>query len=175
MATGVPSIAIDYCSGREVIGDNERGWLIPATKHQTGTWGGAWDYDPDKDALTQALREAYDNPAERMARGERGRKWAQERTWDNAGLAVMQAIERVLERRSTDMAKKYAAPPVVTEPPQPSTIPAGVPVTQFNITQPIQVYANTPNELAAAIAQNVQQQVQHVQDNTGGNADVESN
>lgn len=118
MATGIPSIAIDYCSGREIIGDNERGWLVPAVPHKLGTWGGARDCDPDMDALTAALREAYENPAERQARGARGLTWAQARTWEKAGEAVESVLAGIFERRGADIAKKDMpqGAPILTPP-----------------------------------------------------------
>jgi glycosyltransferase involved in cell wall biosynthesis len=107
MATGCPSVAIDYCSGREIIGDNTRGWLVPALAphaHNYGTWGGAVDKWPDLTKLIAALREAYEQPVERQVRGERGMHWARhERDWTRAGTAVQNMLEQVLAKRGTDM------------------------------------------------------------------------
>ena len=157
MATGCPSIANDYCSAREVIGDNERGWIIPAAPPHPGaygTWGGARDYWPDMAALIATLREAYEKPAERIARGARGLEWVKtERTWNRAGEAVAQLLERVIARRGVDMDKKHQqpAPPVQA---MQHAIPAGIPQQPmvFNVNAPIQVYGNNPTEVAQGIA-----------------------
>lgn len=105
MATGCPSITNDYCSGQEIMGDNERGWLIPAAPPHPaayGTWGGAVDVWPDMAMLIAALRDAYDKPAERLARGARGHEWVtNDRTWDHASRAVEAQLKRVLADRAT--------------------------------------------------------------------------
>jgi glycosyltransferase involved in cell wall biosynthesis len=163
MATGIPSVSLDYCSGLELIGANERGWRVPATPAHSGaygTWGGALDYWPNMDELVVILREAYDNPAERKARGERALRWAKERTWAKAGGALDAVLERVIAKRGPDMERKYTQP----TPPMPAlqtTIPAGIAQQSgpmvFNVNAPIQVYANNPVDVANGIAANVGQ------------------
>lgn len=177
MATGCPSVAIDYCSGREVIGENERGWLIPATPHQFGTWGGALDYDPDLPALVAALREAYEKPAERRARGERGLEWVKaERTWERAGTAVAKVLDRVYEKRGGDISKRRAivGPVTAPQPPAPPTMPAGVmPVQQIiQLQAPIYVNGHDAQQVGAAIAQAVGQQVETVMQEGAGDAEA---
>lgn len=118
LATGCPTVAIDYCSGREIVGktgtNDARGWLIPARPAHPGafgTWGGALDYWADRLALVNALREAYDQPAERLARGARGAAWARdERPWSRAADAVLAALDRVLIARGPDLDAKYTEP-----------------------------------------------------------------
>lgn len=125
LATGCPTIAIDYCSGREIVGDDARGWLIPATPAHPGafgTWGGALDYWADLPALEAALREAYDHPSERLARGARGVEWAHsERSWLRASAAVLSVVERVIAQRGPDLDAKYGQP----GPPPPMLITEG--------------------------------------------------
>lgn len=163
MATGIPSISMDYCSGREIIGANARGWLIPGAPVHPGTfgtWGGALDYWVEMDALTAALRESYEKPAERMARGARALEWVQtERTWRRAGEALERVIDRVLVKRQADVDKKRTqiGQPI---PPLQGAIPAGIPQSApmvFQVNAPIQVYANNPLEVANGIAANVGQ------------------
>lgn len=99
MACGVVSIAQDYCSGAEIVGDN-RGILIPSVDYfYPSGWGGAEDKLPDYRVLTEKLQWLYDNPLERAAMAERGRKWTAERTWDKAADALENVINRVLETR----------------------------------------------------------------------------
>lgn len=124
-ACGVVSIAQDYCSGNEVCGDG-RGILIPPVDYfYPSSWGGAEDKLPDYHVLTEKLQWLYDEPLERAAMGERGRKWAVERTWDKAADAVQAVIERVLAAR-----QKAAAvlPPMV--------IPASEKPQTAVVTQP---------------------------------------
>ena len=55
---GAPGVALDYCSGPEIIGSNDeaRGVLVKALDYTvTGTWGGAEDKFPDKESLNAAL------------------------------------------------------------------------------------------------------------------------
>jgi glycosyltransferase involved in cell wall biosynthesis len=156
MATGIPTVTMDYCSGRELISDNARGWLIPGKSSHAGsygTWGGALDYWPDMDALSAALREAYDRPADRKARGERARAWAKQRTWGNACNAVDTVLERVIAARGADMAKKHQQPAPPMQPLQ-QVMPAGVNTSRmvFEINAPIQVVANAPDDVARGIA-----------------------
>lgn len=139
MATACPTVTMDYCSGREIVGENERGWLVPGKPQHPGafgSWGNAVDYFVDFPALTAALREAYEKPTERMIRGTRAREWAQTRTWEHAGKAVEDAVKRVIEKRKADLDKKYQQP---APPAPPMTIlPAGV------VSQPPQLVFNNP-------------------------------
>jgi glycosyltransferase involved in cell wall biosynthesis len=150
MATGCPSVSNDYCSGPELIGKNERGWLIPSAPPHPGaygTWGGAMDVWPDMGALTTALREAYEKPAERLARGERGLEWVKaERTWERSGQAVDRVLGRVLTRRAPDLAKKHEqpAPPM---PPLQSTIPAGITQQVIHVHGPVTVNGDNGQEI----------------------------
>ena len=96
MACRVPTIALDYCSGTEIIG-SDRGWLIPRLEYmQCGTWGGARDAFPNVPALIAALEEIYRNPAEAGARAERGFQWAQLQTWDVTTDQVEGVIQRII-------------------------------------------------------------------------------
>lgn len=100
MAAGVPTAALDYCSGAEVTQHGTTGLLIPALEHtQIGTWGGGQDRFVDVQALAQQLRWLYDNQSERVAMAARALKYAQTRTWDAACKAVEAEIVAALERR----------------------------------------------------------------------------
>lgn len=99
-ATGCPTMAIDYCSGREVTGHGRHGLLIKATPARIGTWGGAVDYHADVADLARQIRHAYEHPAELRAMGERALAWAKTRTWERAGEAVERVIRAALDRRA---------------------------------------------------------------------------
>ncbi len=98
MACGVVSLALDYCSGREIVGDG-RGMLIPTTGYGVpGTWGGAEDYFPDMRVLVKSLQAIYESPTDRAAIAERGMKAAREWTWDAAADVFHAQIDRVVAR-----------------------------------------------------------------------------
>lgn len=101
MACGVVSIALDYCSGTEICGDN-KGVLIPAIDYaEPGTWGGAEDRFADLRVLVSKLQWLHDQPLERAALAERGMAWSRQQTWDNAADAVQQVVDKVMEKRRT--------------------------------------------------------------------------
>ena len=166
MATGIPSVALDYCSASEIIGANERGYLIPAAPTHPGafgTWGGALDYWPDMKAFEAILREAFEKSAERKARGERALEWVKtQRSWDRTGKAVENVLERVWARRSADFERKHGQPQ--PKPPVMPTLPAGVhvPSTVFNVNGPIFVQGTNADSVANEIAAKVGKDVQTV-------------
>ncbi len=100
MAMGLPSFALDWCSGTEVMQEG-RGVLVPRQPEMRyGTWGNAMDADPDIPALVKALNRLYYDRAERERMGEAGRLWAAQRTWDRATDAVEAVLRQVVEQRS---------------------------------------------------------------------------
>jgi glycosyltransferase involved in cell wall biosynthesis len=114
MACGVVSMAMDYCSGTEIVGDG-RGCLVkPIDYSVIGTWGGARDYFPDKADFIGQLQWLHDHPAERAAMAERGMAWAREQTWDKAADATIAVLEAANARRKAWLA---AQPVPAPEPP----------------------------------------------------------
>ncbi|MFA4973838.1 MAG: glycosyltransferase family 4 protein [bacterium] len=158
MATGIPTVALDYCSGREIIGDQERGLLVRARPDELGTWGGARDYSPDMAHLVEGLRALYDQPAERLAKGARALEWAKGRTWEKAASAVADILGAVVTRRAADLERKRQKP-APTPTAQPS-IPAGVAGQSIHLHAPVYVMANDPAGVAAGIGKAVGQQVE---------------
>lgn len=101
MACGVVGIALDYCSGPEIVGDG-KGMLIPCTDVRVpGTWGGAEDRFPNMTALVGALQTLHDDPAQRAVIAQRGMTWARAQSWDAAADAVQTAIDKVLAQRAS--------------------------------------------------------------------------
>lgn len=93
-ACGVPSIALDYCSGTEICGDG-RGVLIKALDYGVpGTWGGAVDKFPDMDDLREKLQALYSDTTHRAYVAQRGRAWAQQQTWDAAAINAQAVIDK---------------------------------------------------------------------------------
>lgn len=98
MACGVVSMALDYCSGPEIVGEG-RGVLVKALDYSVpGTWGGAEDKFPDMAHYVGELHRLHDNGAERAALGERGMTWARAQTWDAPTDAVARGIEHAYGR-----------------------------------------------------------------------------
>lgn len=122
MACGVPTIALDYCSGTEIVGE-ERGYLVKCIEYrEIGTWGGAEDAFPDLTDFVSHLQRIHDHPDEARAIAQRGMEWARRQSWDAAADAVQNAIERALSKR----AKRETTPPSVLSLQQPATPPDGV-------------------------------------------------
>lgn len=125
MACGVVSIALDYCSGTEIVGEG-RGILIPAIDYaEAGTWGGAEDRFPDMAALVKSLNWLYENHDERRAMAARGMAWAKAQTWDMAADAVQAAIDEVMRPRVAPPAAPAPADPAPPVPPAPPVIVPG--------------------------------------------------
>lgn len=101
MACGVVSMAMDYCSGTEVCGE-ERGVLVrPLPFTSVSTWGNALDKFPDEDHFVERLQWLYDHPDEKRAMALRGMEWARQETWDKAVDNTVKVIERVMAKRRT--------------------------------------------------------------------------
>lgn len=109
MSCGVVSVAMDYCSGAEIVGGG-RGVLIPCVEGiaEPGTWGGAEDRWPDMPALVKALDGLYRNPIERAAIAQRGMEWARAHTWDETADAVYRTIQTAVDKRAA-----WKAQPVI--------------------------------------------------------------
>ena len=117
-ACGVATMALDYCSGPEIVANN-CGVMVKSIDYTSpGTWGGAEDKFVDIDDMADKLRWLHDHPAERAAIAERGMAESRRHTWDMAADAVQAAIEQVVEKRK-------AIPPAnvpqhaITPPPMP--------------------------------------------------------
>jgi glycosyltransferase involved in cell wall biosynthesis len=169
MATGIPSVAIDYCSGRELIGDDERGALIRAVPGELGTWGGAQDYNADPADLRTKLRYLYEHPEERRARGARALEWSQERTWERAALAVQKELELVLTRRASDLERKRNG--AATAPAAPSAAaPAGLAAPTIHLHAPIYVVGENAQQVAGQIGAAVGREVLRLEGSNGTSA-----
>lgn len=98
MACGVVSMALDYCSGPEIVAG--RGCLVKATDYRVpGTWGNAEERYPDMEDFVSQLQKLYSDVPYRAQMAEAGMAWARTQTWDAAADPVIAAIERVLKKR----------------------------------------------------------------------------
>lgn len=99
MACGVVSMALDWCSGPEIVGSG-RGLLVKAIPYGSiGTWGGALDKFPDIDHAVSEVRRIADAPEERALMAQRGMEWARAQTWTAAVDNVVAAIEAIVAKR----------------------------------------------------------------------------
>lgn len=97
MACGVATMALDWCSGAEIVGKpkKRRGLLIrPLEYTSVSTWGNALDKFPDIAHVVSELQRMHDHPHERAIIAERGMTWARAQSWTQAIDNVVAAIER---------------------------------------------------------------------------------
>lgn len=98
MACGLPTLALDWCSGTEICGEG-RGLLVkrlPYMEH--GSWGGARDAFPDLADLVTKLNSLYTDRAFAAHVAAAGREWAQRQTWDVTADQVETVIQAALAR-----------------------------------------------------------------------------
>jgi len=96
MACGVVTMALDWCSGAEIVGTEHqnRGLLIrPLDYTSVSTWGNALDKFPDISHVVSELQRMHDHPHERAAIAQRGMAWARAQSWTPAVDQVAAAIE----------------------------------------------------------------------------------
>ena len=96
MACGAVSIAMDYCSGPEIVGEG-RGMLIECEEHwQIGTWAGAIDRYPRHDSIVSALNALFSDKSLREKLSAAGMAWARKRSWDATADAVESALQEAV-------------------------------------------------------------------------------
>lgn len=81
-ACGLPTIALDWCSGPEIVGDG-RGVLVKRIDYmERGTWGGSKDAFPDMRDFVAQLNALYANPTQAASIAQMGYLWACQQSWD---------------------------------------------------------------------------------------------
>jgi glycosyltransferase involved in cell wall biosynthesis len=119
MACGVVSIAMDYCSGKEIVGDGKGLLIKPIDYANVSTWGGADDYFPDIDDFVKQMSEIYDSPAKRQLIAEKGMAWSRSQSWDMATDNVYNMLVNLKPKPQPEP----VALPVVTPPtPRPDAL-----------------------------------------------------
>lgn len=111
MACRIPSIALDWCSGSEICGD-ERGILVKRLEYmEHGTWGGARDAFPDMDSLIASLGALYHDRVRAAFIAKTGYDWAVTKTWDATADQVENVLQSALarERKMPPDARTIAA------------------------------------------------------------------
>lgn len=92
MACGVVSVAMDYCSGREIVGDGKGLLIKPIDYVNVSTWGGADDYFPDIDDFVKQMGDIYHNKPIREMIAQKGMEWARRQSWDMATDGVYEML-----------------------------------------------------------------------------------
>ena len=99
-ACGVCSMAMDWCSGTEICGD-DKGLLVKPVVNpypRFGAWGNAIDKDPDVEDAIVKLDEVYYNRERLKLLARNGYDWAIKQTWDVATDQLEVALKRAVER-----------------------------------------------------------------------------
>lgn len=130
-ACGIPTIAMDWCAGTEVVGNNQ-GYLVKRNEstRKIGTWGNAFDYDPDMKDLTRVFNEIYSNPKQAAAIAENGRKFSIQRTWDKTADAVesvLNEVKAIVDARKRDSSNLQQLAPLNEVLQEPNAVPAKEP------------------------------------------------
>lgn len=99
LACRLPTLALDWCSGPELVGGG-RGWLVRRIAYmEHGTWGGALDAFPDLPHLVECLNDIYYRPSAAAAVAASGYEWAVRQTWDVATDQTETVIQAALTRQ----------------------------------------------------------------------------
>ena len=110
MSCGLPTMALDYCSGREICG-NGRGYLIPALDYTTvSLWGSALNRHPDEAEFTKALHRAHDDSAERAHIARTGMEYARSLSWDQTADAVDAMLRRAVVPAPVPLEQSVSVP-----------------------------------------------------------------
>ncbi len=113
MACKIPTMALDWCSGSEIVGGG-KGMLIRRLPYmERGSWGGARDAFPDMKDWLKKLNLLYRDPDERIAIGAKGYQWAVKQSWD---VAANQFENKLLEVISTQAKERANEPAEFTIP-----------------------------------------------------------
>lgn len=99
MACGVATMAMDWCSGTEIVGSGKGLLIKPIPYAAIGTWGGAQDKFPDIAHVVSELQRMHDHPQERTTIAERGMQWARAQSWSVAVDNTCESIEKALGKR----------------------------------------------------------------------------
>ena len=88
MACGVINLAMDWCSGTEICGDNKGILTKPLDYVTVSTWGNALDYHPDTQDFADKLTWLADHPTDRSRIASNGHAWARTLSWDTTASQV---------------------------------------------------------------------------------------
>src|SRR3972149_3050379 len=110
MACRVPTLALDWCSGPEIVGEG-RGMLVKRLAYmEHGTWGGARDAFPDVSDLIEKMEMLYADRALAAYTAEGGYEGAIRQTWDVTADQVETVLQSALKRERKDKPSHEPAP-----------------------------------------------------------------
>lgn len=116
MSMGIPTIAMDWCSGTEICGDG-KGYLVKTLpQSRNSTWGGACDYDPDVEDFARILDEIYNHPEIAKGIAAVGQEWARKRSWDIAADNAEQVLIQAKRRLDARLSRNSSVQPVAQSP-----------------------------------------------------------
>lgn len=98
MACRIPTMALDWCSGTEIVGQGKGMLVRRLTYMERGTWGGARDAFPDMKDWLAKLNNLYHNPDERQSIAVKGHEWAIKQTWDVAADQFEKVLKDVVSK-----------------------------------------------------------------------------
>jgi len=115
-ACGVVAMALDYCSGPEVVGGG-KGVLVRRIPYmEYGTWGHARDAFPDMRDWLHKLNQLYHKPALRQQLANAGYEAAKARTWDKTADRFEDELKKVAAKRQEKRANEPVASYVIPAP-----------------------------------------------------------
>lgn len=150
-ASGVLTLAQQYCSGTELCGDG-RGLVCRSRPYgRYGTWGNAKDFDPDVDHALELLLDVRQHPAKAAAIVEHALECVRQENWDQQADLMDQAIKRIVRLRAQQRAIYQAAHPLPGQ--APVTVPAMAPPPSPKVPPgSAGPFARSPAEAAEMIA-----------------------
>ena len=114
MACRLPTLALDWCSGTEIVGEG-RGMLVRRLEYmEHGCWGGARDAFPDMPDLIAKLTALYDDRALAAHLAAAGYEWAKRQTWDVTTDQVETTIQAALTRPRAERSHEPTFSPAPT-------------------------------------------------------------
>lgn len=93
MASGLPVAVNNAGAMPELVGYNERGWLIDWDYIHVDPWGNSNRYMANLESGVKALHEVVGDRAEANRRAKLAREYVESRTWDTSVLQLERAIE----------------------------------------------------------------------------------
>lgn len=93
MATGLPVVANRTGALPELIGNNERGYLVDYEYVYVDPWGNSNRYFANAESGVAALRAIINDPLEAKNRADAARKYVESREWQPSVLQLEKAVE----------------------------------------------------------------------------------
>lgn len=102
MATGLPVVANRTGALPELIGDNERGYLVEYEYVYVDPWGNSNRYFANAESGVIALQAIINDPSEAKNRTDAARKYVENRTWEPSVLQLERAVEALRNEKDEE-------------------------------------------------------------------------